>query len=60
MATKRMYYYRITGKNGHSPKVFYCKAESMADAKILFYLKVGDNIDYVLKITKVTYEKNRK
>jgi hypothetical protein len=49
---KRQYYYQVIGANRHIPKMAFIKSESMADAKISFYLTLGDTINYLIRITK--------
>ena len=52
-----MKYYKVIGKDKHIPKTYYCPAESVADAKIDFYLNVGTDISYVFMITKKEYNR---
>ena len=54
----RFNYYIVSGKNRYVPKFFYTKAESVADAKLNFYIHSGDNINYVSRITKKKYDEN--
>lgn len=54
----RKNYYQVSGKNKHIPFMYYVSAETIADAKILFYANTdGTDINYIIRITKVQFEK---
>lgn len=51
------YYYKISGKNKHVPVLESVKADSMKQAKLIFFGWFGDSINYVIRISKKEYNK---
>lgn len=51
----RKYYYQVIGKDKHILRHYFTCAQNKPDARINFYINMGDTVQSVIRISKKRY-----